>query len=230
MACGLAGTVAGIALVRPAYRLSVPADAPVRSVCHRCDAPIVGWWSPRGCGRCRARLGPAAWWPGVACGVSWAWLGWRFGLAPELVPYLSLATLGVLLAAVDLACLRLPDILVKPGYGAGAALFAVLAVSQSAWPALLRAGVAAALLAGGYLLLALLPGAVLGYGDVKLAGLLGMFLGWLGWREVLAGVLLPFVISGVVALVLLATRRVTRHTLMPFGPAMLLGALLAVAA
>jgi leader peptidase (prepilin peptidase)/N-methyltransferase len=166
----------------------------------------------------------------AACSVAWAGIGWRFGPVPELLPYLLLAGLGVLLAAVDLACLRLPDALVKPGFVAGAAVFCGLAAGLPAWPDLLRAGFAAGVLAGGYLVLAVLPGGALGYGDVKLAGLLGLFLGWLGWGEVLAGALLPFLINGVVAVGLLAARRVTRRTLVPFGPAMLLGAWLAVVA
>lgn len=165
------------------------------------------------------------------CGLACGGIGWRFGPTPELVPYLLLATLGVLLAAVDLACLRLPDVLVKPGFVAGAAMLVGLAaVLPGGWSSLLRAGLAAGVLSGGYLILAILPGGALGYGDVKLAGLLGLFLGWLGWGEVLAGALLPFVINGVVAFGLLAVRRVTRHTLVPFGPAMLFGGWLAVVA
>jgi leader peptidase (prepilin peptidase)/N-methyltransferase len=228
--CGVAGAAVGAGLVRVAYRLSVPAGALPRTTCHRCGEPAASWVSPRSCPSCRARLGPPVWMTAAACSVAWAGIGWRFGPAPELLPYLLLAGLGVLLAAVDLACLRLPDALVKPGFVAGAAVFCGLAAGLPAWPDLLRAGFAAGVLAGGYLVLAVLPGGALGYGDVKLAGLLGLFLGWLGWGEVLAGALLPFLINGVVAVGLLAARRVTRRTLVPFGPAMLLGAWLAVVA
>lgn len=227
-ACGVAGTVVGAGLARAAYRLSVPAGEPVRTSCHHCGIPVSGWWSPRGCAGCDTRLGPAGWSTGIAGGLACAGVGWRLGLGPELVPYLLATALGVLLAAVDLACLRLPDVLVKPGFVIALGMFGLLAVAQSAWPSLLRAGLAAGVFGGAYLLLAVLPGGALGYGDVKLAGLLGLLLGWLGWREVLAGVLLPFVINGVAALFLLASRRATRHTLVPFGPAMLIGAWLPV--
>lgn len=230
VASGLVGAAVGIFLVRPAYRLSVPAGDAARATCHRCGAPVAGWWAASGCLRCRARLGPPVWASGAVCGLAFAGIGWRFGLAPELLPYLVLTALGVLLAAIDLACLRLPDVLVKPAFVVGVAVLVGLAAVLPGWPSLLRAGLAAGALSGGYLILAILPGAALGYGDVKLAGLLGLFLGWLGWGEVLAGALLPFVINGLVALGLLAARRVTRHTLVPFGPAMLLGAWLAVVA
>ena len=79
------------------------------------------------------------------------------------------------------------------------------------------------------MLLALLPGSRLGFGDVKLAAVLGLPLGWLGrptpcWL----GLLLPHLLHGVLVLGLLAARRVRRDTLLPLGPALLAGAWLAV--
>ncbi|MGH3713621.1 MAG: prepilin peptidase [Micromonosporaceae bacterium] len=227
--CGVAGAALGWLLARPAYRLSVEMDDPVRTACEDCDAPL-GWLAVRGCPGCGRRLGPPAWSMAIVAGVVCAGIGWRFGVAWELVPYLGLALLGVLLGAVDLACLRLPDVLVKPGFAVGAGLLAGVALIEDAWPSLLRAAIAAAVLYAVYFVLALVPGGALGYGDVKLAGLLGLFLGWLGWGEVLAGALLPFLLNGVVAAALLVTRRVGRKTLVPYGPAMLAGTWLAIVA
>lgn len=223
--CGVVGALVGPVLARPAYRLSVAADEPTRGTCGDCDA-VLGWLSVAPCPSCGRRLGPPAWALAVVAAVAFAGIGWRFGFSAALAPYLLLALLGVLLGAVDLACLRLPDVLVKPGFVAGLALLAAL--SFGSWESLARSVAAAGLLAAGHLVLALLPGANLGYGDVKLAGLLGLFLGWLGWREVLIGALLPFLLNGVVAVVLLAMRRVNRRTLVPFGPAMLVGAWVAI--
>jgi leader peptidase (prepilin peptidase)/N-methyltransferase len=70
----------------------------------------------------------------------------------------------------------------------------------------------------------------MGMGDVKLAGVLGLFLGWLGWSELLVGAFAAFLLGGVVALALLAARRVTRSSGIPFGPWMLAGAWSAVLA
>ena len=61
-------------------------------------------------------------------------------------------------------------------------------------------------------------------GDAKLAALLGLYLGWLGWRVLVLGVAAGFVVQAVLALVLLATRRIGLRGELPFGPAMLLGA------
>jgi leader peptidase (prepilin peptidase) / N-methyltransferase len=70
----------------------------------------------------------------------------------------------------------------------------------------------------------------LGGGDVKLAGLAGMAMGWLGWPTLIAGTALAFVLSALVALALLAARRVTLHSAICFGPFLVGGALLAMLA
>jgi leader peptidase (prepilin peptidase)/N-methyltransferase len=140
-----------------------------------------------------------------------------------LLPVLMLGVvLGLLLADADLRTLRLPDPLV-------AALAVVVAVPV-ALPggSAARACLAAALTGSGYLALALLPGDGLGLGDVKLAAVLGFLLGWFGWPTVLAGVVLPHLINGPVALWLLLRRRAGRRTALPFGPALLAGAALAI--
>jgi leader peptidase (prepilin peptidase)/N-methyltransferase len=96
--------------------------------------------------------------------------------------------------------------------------------------ALGRAVAGAAVLFAAYLVLALLAPAGLGMGDVKLAALLGLYLAQLGWAALVDGALAGFVVQAVLALLLLATRRVALRGYVPFGPAMLAGAALAVAA
>jgi leader peptidase (prepilin peptidase)/N-methyltransferase len=81
-----------------------------------------------------------------------------------------------------------------------------------------------------YYLLMLIYPAGMGFGDVKLAGVVGLYLGWLGWAEVMIGGFLGFVIGALSGLGLMAARRATRKSALPFGPAMLLGALIAVLA
>lgn len=69
----------------------------------------------------------------------------------------------------------------------------------------------------------------LGFGDVKLLGLLGLLLGWFGWGVLLAGVFLGLLIGALVSLALLATRRAGWRTALPFGPPLMVGAVLALA-
>lgn len=61
-------------------------------------------------------------------------------------------------------------------------------------------------------------------GDVTLAGLLGGFLGWLGWQHTLIGTLAAFALSGAVAVVLLLSTSATGRTAFQFGPCMVAGA------
>ena len=141
---------------------------------------------------------------------------------------LFVAGTGLLLAPIDLAVLRLPDPLVAVAFAGAAGYLVVLAIVTGDYAALLRAVLAAAAMAGGYLLLALVPGGHLGLGDVKLAGVLGLVLGWFGWGFVLLGAVLPHLINGPTVLVLLATGRARRGSSIPLGPALLVGAWLAV--
>ncbi len=99
---------------------------------------------------------------------------------------------------------------------------------EATWPALLRAGVGAAVLFAVFLFLALVSPSGLGMGDVKLAALLGLYLGWLGWGVLVVGAASGFVVQAVVAVALLAVRRIGLRGELPFGPAMLVGAALVI--
>jgi leader peptidase (prepilin peptidase)/N-methyltransferase len=68
----------------------------------------------------------------------------------------------------------------------------------------------------------------LGGGDVALAGLLGLYLGWISYEAIAVGLLAAFVVGGVFALLLLITRKANRSTRFAFGPFLVVGALIAV--
>jgi leader peptidase (prepilin peptidase)/N-methyltransferase len=86
------------------------------------------------------------------------------------------------------------------------------------------------ILAGGavlwlfYFVLRLVYPPGMGFGDVKLAGVLGMYLGYLGWGHVFAGTFAAFLLGGLWSIALLAARRGTLKSAIPFGPFMLAGA------
>ncbi|MFR9774541.1 prepilin peptidase [Micromonospora sp. MS34] len=203
-----AGLVTGVALLGA---LAGSAAAPLARRVARTGPVRVGW------------LGSAA-----VGAVVFGGLATAVGPDPALPAFLLVAAVGLVLARVDLACLRLPDPLVALA-AAGGGLGLVAAALAAGTPGrLLPALAGAAVSFAGYVLLALLPGARLGFGDVKLAAALGLPLGWLGWPALGLGLLLPHVLNGVVALALLAARRVRRDTALPFGPAILTGAWLAV--
>jgi len=125
---------------------------------------------------------------------------------------------------VDLQHKLLPNRIVLPSIRIAACLLAVAALGTGEWTPLLRAVEAAAVLFVVFFVLVLISPRSIGMGDAKLAALLGLYLGWLGWDVVLLGIAAGFVVQAVFAVLLLATRRVGLKGELPFGPAMLLGA------
>lgn len=182
----------------------------------------------------QAALPPAIWWQrggmvaalAVAASVITIVVhGWRADLLGAVI----LTVAGVYLAVEDFSSHRLPNAILAPTAIALVSLLTVLALTGDRLADLSRALLAAVACGVGYLVLALARPTGLGMGDVKLGGLLGLWLGWLGWGAVVLGVLAGFLLGGVAALTLLATGRATRRSALAFGPWLLLGAALASA-
>jgi len=157
-------------------------------------------------------------------------LGALAGLASswaEMLAFVVLAVASGLLTVIDLAEERLPDVIVLPLLGTTAVLLTLAAWTTGDWRALIRAGIAAvALFAGYFLMAAFSPD--LGFGDVKLAAVVGAFGGWFGWGAVLLGFGAGWAVFAIVGMVLLATHRRERKGSLAFGPFMILGAVLGV--
>jgi len=211
LACAVAGLVVGAYL--PGVVSRAPAGQPV----------LVGGFGPRERWGARRAL-PVV----LATAVIFGLLAGRLGPVPELPAYLYLGAVGVALAIIDLQCRRLPDSLTLPSYAVGIALLGLAALAARDADAALRALGGMAGLFAFYFLLALVNPAGMGYGDVKLSGVLGLYLGWLGWGEVLLGTFLAFLLSALTGLGMIAVGRATLKSALPFGPFMLAGALFAV--
>lgn len=223
------GAIVGLLTPRVAWRLSVEYGEPPRSACDNCQINIASWVRVRvACPGCGRRLGPRPWVTTLTGAVTLGALGYAFGFDPVLPGYLAVAAVGVLLAFIDLAVLRLPDPLVGAAAVLGGSVLLLVSLLDWSFGPLLRALLGTVVLFGVYLVIALIPGANLGFGDVKLSAVLGLMLGWLGWPAVVLGLLAPHLLNGPVALFLLATRRAGRGTDLPLGPALLAGALIAV--
>ncbi|MET3810790.1 A24 family peptidase [Arthrobacter sp. UYEF3] len=139
----------------------------------------------------------------------------RHHLLPNRIIFPSYAVAGVLLlgAAALQAAAEVPA--GAAGTGGGAGLFGV--------PGLRVVAGSAALWLFYFLLRAVYPPGM-GFGDVKLAGVLGLYLGFLGWGHVVAGTFAAFLLGGLWSVALLVTRRGTLKSDIPFGPFMLAGA------
>ncbi|MFI5890888.1 prepilin peptidase [Actinoplanes sp. NPDC051513] len=195
---------------------------------NRHNVPVLGWLLLRGkCADCAAPIsaryplveaGTAALFVAVAAKFGWSW---------QLPAYLYLAAVAIALAAIDIDLKRLPDRIVLPSYAIAPLLMIPAVIAEHSWDAVIRGLIAAALLYAGYWILAVLPKGM-GWGDVKLAPLLGFYLGWLGWSSVVVGAFAAFLLGGAAGVLLLAARAATRKSRIPFGPYMLAGAFLAV--
>ncbi|WP_061965913.1 prepilin peptidase [Demequina aurantiaca] len=235
----LLGLVVGSFLNVVVWR--VPRDESIRfppSACPSCghqirsrdNIPVLSWLILGGkCRDCKARISARYPLIELLTGVLFVLVLWQFGLGLEFVAFAYLAAIGVALTAIDLDVHRLPNVIVLPAY----VVLAVLLIAQSAvtgdwWP-LARAAIGGASLFAFYFLAAILYPGGMGFGDVKLAGVLGIALGWLGWGPLVVGSFAAFLVGGVVGVILLATGRVKRKGGIPFGPWMIVGAAIGVA-
>ncbi|NUS58605.1 MAG: prepilin peptidase [Streptomycetaceae bacterium] len=168
---------------------------------------------------------PAAVTLGAVTAALFATLAWRLGPGLDLVAFFALAAGGVVLTLVDLRTLRLPDIVTGAILLAGLSLLGIEALAVDEIGSYLRALAGAVVLAAYHFALAVVRRGALGFGDVKLAAVLGLHLSWLGWGELIAGAALSFVGAGTAAAFMLASGRARLDTPLAFGPWMLLGAL-----
>ncbi|HEV7192906.1 MAG TPA: A24 family peptidase [Jatrophihabitantaceae bacterium] len=147
------------------------------------------------------------------------------GLSAVLPAFVALAAICTPLIVIDLAEHRLPNRLVASAAVAAVVLLPVAALVRHDGGALLRSAEAGVAVFAVLFALCLIAPRSFGFGDVKLGGVLGAYLGWFGWREVYYGIFAGFLLGSVVALGLLATRRASLKTAMAFGPMLILGAL-----
>ena len=139
------------------------------------------------------------------------------------------AVVGVRLSVVDVRSHLLPNRILFPAYPlAGVLLGAAALLAGEPARVLTMIGGAAALWLAYFLLRVLYP-AGMGFGDVKLAGWLGLYLGFVGWGQLLWGTFAAFGLGALCGLVLIVSRRGTLKSAIPFGPFMIAGAALALA-
>ena len=183
-------------------------------------------------GRCRSCGAPiSARYPLVeaSTAVLFALVGLRVGFSWAAPAYLYLAAIGVALTMIDLDVHRLPDRIVLPSYPVLVVLLAVASWGEADFGALLRAAIGGAALFAFYFVVMVVYPAGMGFGDAKLAGLLGLALGWIGWGALVVGAFAAFLVGGLLSIALLVTHRATRKSGIPFGPFMVLGAAIGIA-
>ncbi|TDN45305.1 leader peptidase (prepilin peptidase)/N-methyltransferase [Curtobacterium flaccumfaciens] len=247
---GVFGLLIGSFLNVVVYR--VPAGLSVvnpPSACPKCgheirgfdNVPVLSWLVLRGaCRDCGARI--SARYPlveaataGLFAVVAGVVLSRAAGAGTALVPtigmlvvLLYLMGITVALALIDLDTHRLPDKIVLPAYVVLGVLLTATSAASGDWWALGRAAIGMAVLVTVYFGLAVAVPGGMGMGDVKLAGVLGFVLAYLGWGPLAVGAFGGFALGAIFAIGLLAARRAKRGSGIPFGPWMLAGAWLGI--
>jgi leader peptidase (prepilin peptidase)/N-methyltransferase len=234
----LAGIVAGWLATAVAHR--VPLDQDLRPPWVRCTTcgaaatgldrfPLISYLRLGGkCRACGVAIGLRYPVVEILTGALFAGAALLIGLQWVLPAYLWFLAVTVTLVLTDLDHQRIPNRILYPGVAIGLVLLFVGAAGDGLISSIPRALLAGVIYLVVMLLLALLTRGGFGMGDVKLAFLLGVFLGYPAWQYLVWGAALGFLVGSIAAVVLLVTKRRGRRDPFPFGPAMVVGAWLAL--
>jgi leader peptidase (prepilin peptidase) / N-methyltransferase len=227
VACGVLGLAVGSFANVVIYR--VPREESVvrpRSHCPSCGAPINGrdnipiisWVVLRG--RCRACGVPiTARYVAVEAitGALFAFDAARLGFSATLPAVLAATATLIALSAIDVERLILPKRVVYPGLALVAVLFVAASAYDQSWSMLARGAICAAAWFALFFLINLASPRALGFGDVRLAPLLGLTLGWFGYRYAVIGFFAANLLGAVAGLVLIGLGRASRREPIPYG-------------
>ncbi len=218
----------GESLVRPPSRC--PACG--HRIRNRHNIPLLGWLILRGrCADCRVRISVRYPLVELLTAVLFVAVALRFADLQQLSALpavLYFTAMGISLSMIDLDVGRLPNAIVYPSYLVLGTLLAIAALAQHDPAALLRAGVGAATLFLAYFVVAYLYPAGMGFGDVKLAGIVGGVLGFVSYPVLAVGAFAAFAIGSAVGIGRIVIWRSTASSSIAFGPFMITGALAAL--
>jgi leader peptidase (prepilin peptidase) / N-methyltransferase len=236
--CALFGLAVGSFLNVVIYR--VPRHESIvspRSRCPSCSAPIkeydnipvLSWLLLRGrCRNCQARISPRYLVVELIGGALFAGLAARMGFAWELPAYMIFLSSLLALSCIDLELLVLPKKIIYPTLILVTLLLVVASAATHDWDRLLTGAIYGAGWLVFFFLMNFASPRILGFGDVRFAPLLGLALGWLGWRYVVLGFFSANVIGAVIGLSLIALKRMKRDQPVPYGVFLAAGAALAI--
>ena len=236
--CGLVGLMVGSFLNVVIHRVPLHESivAP-RSHCPSCNTelanrdniPVVSWLMLRGkCRTCAVAISPRYPLVEALTGVLFALIALRFGFDAALPAFLVLTAFLVALSAIDLDTFLLPKRLVWPALGAGVVLLGIAAVVDGDTLGPREAVFGAAGAFGLLFLIHFISPKGMGFGDVRLAAVLGLHLGFIELPLVPLGLFLSFLLASIIGIGLIATKKKGRKDKVPFGPFLAAGTALAI--
>ena len=224
------GSFVGVVADRVPRKESIVAPASHCTSCGsplraRDNIPVVSYMLLRGrCHSCGVRIPPRDLAIELTTAALFALVAWRLPYLWALPSYLVVVAGLVALSAIDLDHRRLPTPVIVVTAAVGAPLLVLASGMTGRWDALLLAAISAAACFVVFFLVFFAVPRGMGFGDVRLAALIGGWLGWLGASVVPVGILAGFVLAGVPAIALLVVGKVTRKTRIAFGPFLAAGA------
>lgn len=156
-------------------------------------------------------------WVQAGAGAVFVFLFWRYGLTPQFGILALYSSIFIILLVIDLEHQMLPNKVVYPAMTA--ALMASFFLPEPGFTRALLGGIAGF---GLFFVIALVARGGMGWGDVKLAGLVGLVT---GLPQVFVALLTAILLGGVTAITLLALRIKHRKQVIPFGPFLAIGAM-----
>jgi len=153
---------------------------------------------------------------------------WAFGFDWVLVPIVPLMVVLAAITVIDLRELRVPDLLTRPATVLAVPLLALATLTDWADVSLLRALFGALAMGGLYFAMWFIYPKGMGFGDVKLAVILGAQLGFFGWIVLFRGIIAAHFVSAPAAILLLIFAKAKRDTGFPFGPFLVAGTVIAL--
>jgi leader peptidase (prepilin peptidase)/N-methyltransferase len=248
---GLLGLAIGSFLNVVVYRVPAGKSLTPDSACPKCgtairkrdNIPVLSWLMLRG--KCRGCAQPiSARYPLVEAftAVAFVLVTARFGPALldssttpdavagalELVAFLMLTAVSIALALIDVDTKRLPSVIVYPSIAAGVVLLSAAGALRGDWSGVLQTLAGGAALSLFIFILFLIRPDGMGMGDVRLAAVLGLYLGFLGWGNLLVGAFAAFLFGGLFSIALMIIGRAGMKTKIPFGPWLIAGAWLGI--
>jgi len=198
-----------------------------RSHCPSCETqlsvrdnvPLVSWLLLRGrCRHCGASISVRYPLVEAFTGVLFAAVGARFSHSWALPAFLVLTGALIAISAIDLEHFIIPNRIVYPVGFAGVALLTFAALAERKWAPLERSLLGAVCAFAFFFTLHLVAPRGMGFGDVRLSFVLGLFLGWLGWGDLVGGIFTGFLLGAVIGILLIVLGGHGRKQHIPFGP------------
>jgi leader peptidase (prepilin peptidase)/N-methyltransferase len=211
-------------LVRPPSHCT-SCEAPLRPFD---NIPVFSYLVLHGrCHGCGGYIPPRDLFVELVTAASFATLAWRLPTFWAVPAYCLLVAGLVALSAIDLEHKLLPRRVLYVTAGISGVLLVLASWPSHRFEHLLIAAIAAGACFAVFFVIWFVAPRAMGYGDVRLAGLCGAALGWLGLGAVGVGMLGAFVFAGVPAVIMLATGKAGRKTALAFGPYLALGTVVA---